>query len=427
MLWRAPLYLLAPARRPRRRARCSSCCCAGARGAAARLPTRRWWRAWRPMSIARRRALARSCCASPRWSLLVVALAGPKWGFHWQEVQREGIDLIVALDTSRSMLATDVKPNRLERAKLAMLDLVPLLQGDRIGLVAVRRHGLPRMPADARLRRVRALAARRGRRHHPARRHGPRPRHRHQPRRASRRAQGKYEALILITDGEDHEGDVKEAAKRAADAGREDLHRRHRHRRRRAAAARQGRLRQGSQRPGGEVAPRRGDAEGHRAHDRRRLRAGPRPEPRPRPGLPRSHRHDGAARGREHPASAATRSASRSRWRSPCCCSLVEALDAAAPRGAAARAGGGASAPAGAGARGGGAAPLLLPALVGFLDPPGDRAAEGNRLYADGQVRRRGEQVRRGADRRARLAAARSSTSPPRSTSRASTTTRSPR
>ena len=50
-------------------------------------------------------------------------------------MKREGIDLIVALDTSRSMLATDVKPNRLERAKLAVLDCVQLLQGDRIGLV----------------------------------------------------------------------------------------------------------------------------------------------------------------------------------------------------------------------------------------------------------------------------------------------------
>ena len=60
---------------------------------------------------------------------ITIALAGPKWGFHWEEVKRQGIDLIVAIDTSRSMLATDVKPNRLERAKLAVLDLVQLLEG----------------------------------------------------------------------------------------------------------------------------------------------------------------------------------------------------------------------------------------------------------------------------------------------------------
>ena len=54
---------------------------------------------------------------------LVAAAAGPRWGFRWEEVHREGIDLLIALDTSRSMLATDVRPNRLERAKLAVMDL----------------------------------------------------------------------------------------------------------------------------------------------------------------------------------------------------------------------------------------------------------------------------------------------------------------
>src|SRR5262245_50713234 len=69
-------------------------------------------------------------------ALMFVALAGPKWGFHWEEVHREGVDIVVALDTSRSMLAEDVKPNRLARAKLAVEDLVKQLHGDRIGLIA---------------------------------------------------------------------------------------------------------------------------------------------------------------------------------------------------------------------------------------------------------------------------------------------------
>src|SRR5689334_4526960 len=68
-----------------------------------------------------RRPLWRTALRVAALALIVVALAGPKWGFHWQQVNREGIDLIVALDTSRSMLATDVKPDRLERAKLAIL------------------------------------------------------------------------------------------------------------------------------------------------------------------------------------------------------------------------------------------------------------------------------------------------------------------
>ncbi|MFQ5952263.1 MAG: VWA domain-containing protein [Candidatus Omnitrophota bacterium] len=67
---------------------------------------------------------------------LLGALVRPKWGFRWQEVKRRGLDIIIALDTSKSMLAQDVLPDRLERSKLAIKDLVKKLQGDRIGLVA---------------------------------------------------------------------------------------------------------------------------------------------------------------------------------------------------------------------------------------------------------------------------------------------------
>ena len=64
------------------------------------------------------------------------ALARPQWGYRWEETKTRGIDIIFAIDTSNSMLAEDVKPNRLERAKLAVLDLVNILEGDRIGIVA---------------------------------------------------------------------------------------------------------------------------------------------------------------------------------------------------------------------------------------------------------------------------------------------------
>src|SRR5262245_5430318 len=67
----------------------------------------------------RRRRTLRLALRLGALALLVVAVAGPRLGFQWQEVRREGIDLMVALDTSRSMLAPDVAPNRLERAKLA--------------------------------------------------------------------------------------------------------------------------------------------------------------------------------------------------------------------------------------------------------------------------------------------------------------------
>lgn len=66
----------------------------------------------------------------------LIALARPQWGYEWREVRRQGLDIIVAVDVSKSMLAQDVKPNRLERTKLAVQDLVKKLKGDRIGLVA---------------------------------------------------------------------------------------------------------------------------------------------------------------------------------------------------------------------------------------------------------------------------------------------------
>lgn len=66
----------------------------------------------------------------------VAALARPQWGFQIQEIKRQGVDIILVVDTSRSMLTEDVKPNRLERTKLAIRDFLKKLKGDRVGLVA---------------------------------------------------------------------------------------------------------------------------------------------------------------------------------------------------------------------------------------------------------------------------------------------------
>lgn len=68
--------------------------------------------------------------------LSIIALARPQWGYQWQEVKRQGLDILLVVDTSKSMLTQDVKPNRLERTKLAVKDLIRKLKGDRIGLVA---------------------------------------------------------------------------------------------------------------------------------------------------------------------------------------------------------------------------------------------------------------------------------------------------
>ena len=68
--------------------------------------------------------------------LVFVALARPQAGFEWQETHRKGLELLFAVDTSKSMLAQDVKPDRLTRAKLGVTDLVAKLEGDGVGLVA---------------------------------------------------------------------------------------------------------------------------------------------------------------------------------------------------------------------------------------------------------------------------------------------------
>jgi Ca-activated chloride channel family protein len=68
--------------------------------------------------------------------LIAVSLAGPQYGYTWEKVEQKGVDLIIALDCSRSMLADDIKPNRLKRAKQEIYDLLALIKGDRVGLVA---------------------------------------------------------------------------------------------------------------------------------------------------------------------------------------------------------------------------------------------------------------------------------------------------
>jgi Ca-activated chloride channel family protein len=67
---------------------------------------------------------------------LIIALAQPQHGYDLQEVEQNGLDIVVAIDTSKSMLATDIAPDRLERAKLAALELMQTAKTDRLGLVA---------------------------------------------------------------------------------------------------------------------------------------------------------------------------------------------------------------------------------------------------------------------------------------------------
>jgi len=69
-------------------------------------------------------------------ALLVIAIFRPQWGFEWRESNKKGVDIAVAIDVSQSMLAEDVKPSRLERARRELSDLIDRFTGDRVALIA---------------------------------------------------------------------------------------------------------------------------------------------------------------------------------------------------------------------------------------------------------------------------------------------------
>jgi len=76
----------------------------------------------------------------------IIALAGPQMGFRWQKANQKGVDIMIALDCSKSMLAEDIKPNRLERAKREIIDLLHMMRSDRAGLVAFSGQAILQCP-----------------------------------------------------------------------------------------------------------------------------------------------------------------------------------------------------------------------------------------------------------------------------------------
>lgn len=150
--------------------------------------------------------------------LLVLALARPQWGYQWEEVKVKGRDVIVALDTSRSMLAEDIKPNRLERAKLAALDLAQRARSDRIGLVAFAGVAFLQCPMtldeDAFRQSVNSLDVNIMPEGGTAIADAI-----YTAKKAFTNSADSHKVLVLFTDGEDHEEGVREAAKAATEAG----------------------------------------------------------------------------------------------------------------------------------------------------------------------------------------------------------------
>ena len=80
------------------------------------------------------------------FAFLVMALVDPQTGSKIEKVERRGIDVMIALDVSNSMLAEDIKPNRLERAKQAISKLIDRLEGDRIGIIVFAGKAYNQLP-----------------------------------------------------------------------------------------------------------------------------------------------------------------------------------------------------------------------------------------------------------------------------------------
>ncbi|MBT4027654.1 VWA domain-containing protein, partial [Desulfobacula sp.] len=76
----------------------------------------------------------------------IVALSVPQWGYRWEKTNQKGVDIMIALDCSKSMLAQDIKPNRLERAKREIIDLLRMMKSDRAGLVAFSGRAILQCP-----------------------------------------------------------------------------------------------------------------------------------------------------------------------------------------------------------------------------------------------------------------------------------------
>ena len=162
----------------------------------------------------RRLALKRALFAAAVL-LAFVALAQPQAGFRWEKVTQRGNDILFAVDTSRSMSTPDVRPTRLERAKLAIDGFVERLNGDAVGLIAFAGTAFIQTPLTVDYGAFRESLA--------ALDVGIVPRGGTNITSAIHAAQQALHArpdsdkiLILVTDGEDLEGDSLAAAKAAA-------------------------------------------------------------------------------------------------------------------------------------------------------------------------------------------------------------------
>jgi Ca-activated chloride channel family protein len=151
-------------------------------------------------------------------SFLILALARPQFGTRLTEVKRRGVEIMIALDVSNSMLATDIQPNRLERAKQAISALLDQMKNDRIGLIVFAGTSYIQVPITTDYVSVRMFL--------DAIRPDMIPSQGTAIGAAIRQAVSSFppnsdleRAIIIISDGENHEDDAVEAAQDANNKG----------------------------------------------------------------------------------------------------------------------------------------------------------------------------------------------------------------
>ena len=154
------------------------------------------------------------------WGLVfvVLALAQPRWGFQWEDLKQRGVDIVVALDVSNSMRATDIKPSRLQRARHKVADLLHMLKGDRIGIVAFAGTSFLHCPLTLDYQAAEMFLGALDTDLIPLQ--GTALGHAIETSiHAFSATEKKSKAILLITDGEDHEGTVHKAIQQAQKEG----------------------------------------------------------------------------------------------------------------------------------------------------------------------------------------------------------------
>ena len=148
---------------------------------------------------------------------VLLALANPQIGSKLEKVQRKGVDLVIALDVSNSMLAQDIQPNRIERAKQSISRLIDELENDRIGLIVFAGKAYTQLPITTDYGAAKLMLSTVKPDMIPVQ--GTAIGQAIEMAMASFKEEDAGKAIIIITDGENHEDDAVEKATEAAQRG----------------------------------------------------------------------------------------------------------------------------------------------------------------------------------------------------------------